>query len=46
LGVLATFRKYIMYMPHANEGQKRISGPLELELQMVMSYHVDSGNDA
>ena len=26
------------------QGQKRVFGSLELELQMVMSHHVDAGN--
>lgn len=31
------------YVHGACGGQKRVSNPLELELQMVRSYHVDAG---
>lgn len=31
-------------MPGAFRGQKRVSDPLRLELQMVVSCHMDSGN--
>jgi hypothetical protein len=34
----------IMYMLHACRGHKRASDPLELELKMVVSYHVSDGN--
>ena len=31
-------------VPHVHEGQKTVSGPLELELQTVVSSHVGAGN--
>lgn len=35
---------YTTCMPGARGGQKRMSDPLELELQMVESHHVVLGN--
>jgi hypothetical protein len=32
-----------MCMPSASEGQKRALDPLELELWIFVSHHVDSG---
>jgi hypothetical protein len=29
----------VHHVPGANGGQKKILGPLELELQMIISYH-------
>lgn len=31
-------------MPGARGGQKNVSDPLELEIQMTVSHHVDAGN--
>jgi hypothetical protein len=31
-------------VPGAQRGQKKVSDALELELQVVVSYYVDSGN--
>ena len=33
-----------MYMSGSHGGQKRALDPLRLELQMVVSCHVDAGN--
>lgn len=33
-----------VYMPGACEVQKRMSGPLELELRKVVNHHVGTGN--
>lgn len=33
-----------MFMPGAYTGQKAAWDPLELELQAVVSHHVDNGN--
>jgi hypothetical protein len=33
-----------MYMPGAKGGQKRAPDPLELEFQMVVTYHVGARN--
>lgn len=30
-------------VPGASRGQKRVSDPVELELQMLVNYHVGSG---
>ena len=35
---------YTMCMPGAHTGQKRVSDPLELELQMSMSHHAGAEN--
>lgn len=32
------------YVPDACEGRKRASDPLELGLELAVSYHVRSGN--
>lgn len=35
---------YIICVPGAREGQKRGSNPLEMELQVIVSYHVGCEN--
>lgn len=34
-----------MCMPGAHRSQKKVLDPLPLELQKVVSYHVDAGNN-
>lgn len=34
----------VMCMPGAHGDQKKVLGPLELELQVFVSHHVDAGN--
>lgn len=33
-----------MDMPGASEGQRKVSNPLELELETVINYLVDAGD--
>lgn len=44
MNVLSTCLCVYQCMPNASKGQKRVLGPLELVVQMVVSHDVGVGN--
>lgn len=37
---------YVMCIPTLRGGKKRVADPLELQLHMVLSLHIDTGNQS